>query len=59
MGNLLRMPPNPLVPALEEAVKQALTEEETAKFANCLRPQVEGGQGTLKMAIAYLWALKK
>jgi hypothetical protein len=50
---------NPRIPTLEEAMKQALTDEEVRVFTNHLRPQVEAGQGTGKSAQAYLWALKR
>jgi arsenite methyltransferase len=50
--------PNPLVPTLEEAMRQALTPEEAGQFTAYLRPLVESGRGTWRMAIAYLWAVK-
>ncbi len=56
---MLRMAGNPRIPTLEEAMKQALTDEEIEIFTNHLRPQVETGQGIGKSAAAYLWALKK
>jgi hypothetical protein len=56
---MLRMAGNPRIPTLEEAMKQALTDEEVRVFTNHLRPQVEAGQGTGKSAQAYLWALKR
>jgi arsenite methyltransferase len=56
---LLRMAPNPRVPTLEEAMKQALTDEEIEMVTNHLRPQVETGQGTEKSAAAYLRASKR
>jgi len=55
---VLRMAGNPRIPTLEEAMKQALTDEEIEKFTNHLRPLVEAGQGTRKTATAYLWAQK-
>jgi len=55
---VLRIAANPRVPALEEAMKQALTDEEIEKLTNHLRPLVEAGQGTRKTAAAYLWAQK-
>src|SRR3989304_2449745 len=45
---VLRIAANPRVPALEEAMKQALTDEEIEKLTNHLRPLVEAGQGTRK-----------
>ena len=59
LETMLRMSGNPRIPSLEEAMKQALTDEEIEMFTNHLRPQVETGQGTRKSAIAYLWALKR
>lgn len=49
---------NPKIPTLEEAIGQTLTAAETEKFIAHLRPLVEGRQGTLRRAIAYLWAIK-
>jgi arsenite methyltransferase len=54
----IRMAPNPRVPTPEEAMKQALTDEEIRIFTSHLRPQVEAGRGTRKMTTAYLWAQK-
>ena len=48
---------NPKVPTLEEAMQEVLTVDETERFVNHLRPLVEAGQGTHRMA-AYLWAVK-
>ncbi len=55
---VLRIPPNALIPALEVAMKQALTDEEIEIATKHLRPQVEEGRGTGKLATAYLWAQK-
>jgi arsenite methyltransferase len=54
----LRSAPNPLAPTLEEAMQEALTPAEAERFTNHLRPLVEQGQGTYRMALAYLWAIK-
>ena len=54
----LRIAPNPHIPSLEEVMKQALTGEEIQKVTDYLRPRVETGQGTRKLAVAYLWAQK-
>lgn len=54
----LRTSPNPLFPTLEEAMKQVLTPAEIQRFTNHMRPLVEKGQGTWRMAIAYLRATK-
>lgn len=53
-----RMAPNPKAPTLEEAVKAALTEEQAETFIAHLRPLVENNQGTTRLAMAYLWAVK-
>ncbi|HEY7347549.1 MAG TPA: methyltransferase domain-containing protein [Ktedonobacterales bacterium] len=50
--------PNPLAPTLEEVLQAALTPAEAEQFANHLSPLVERGQGTTRMAVAYLWAIK-
>jgi arsenite methyltransferase len=49
---------NPKIPSLEEAMKQALTPEEAETFVTHLRPLMEANQGTLRGAVAYLWAVK-
>lgn len=53
-----RIPPNPLVPSLEEAAAGALTPEEAERFLTHLRPLVERGERTSRRAHAYLWATK-
>ncbi len=55
----LRSSPNPLAPTLEEVLQEALTSAEAERFTNHLRPRVEQGQGTYRMAVAYLWAVKR
>lgn len=54
----IRTPWNPKVPSLEEVMQEALTPIEIEKFSNYLRPLVESGQGTHRLAVAYLWAVK-
>ena len=49
---------NPNIPTLEEAMDQALTPDEAKRLAAHLRPLVEQGRGTWRMAHAYLWATK-
>ena len=49
---------NPLIPTTREAIEEALTPEEAARFERHLRPLVESGQGTRRSASAYLWAVK-
>ncbi len=50
--------PNPLAPTLREAMREALTPEETDRFLAHLRLAVEAGRGTYRHAFAYLWAIK-
>ena len=54
----IRTPWNPKVPSLEEVMQEALTPIEIERFSNYLRPLVESGQGTHRLAVAYLWAVK-
>ncbi len=49
---------NPKIPTLEEAMRQVLTPEETARFVAHLRPLVEAHHGVHRSAVAYLWAVK-
>jgi hypothetical protein len=53
-----RSSPNPLAPTLEEVMQEALTPAEAERFTAHLQPLVEQGQGTDRMALAYLWAKK-
>lgn len=57
-ARFVRSSGNPLVPTLEEAIGKALTVEEREQFLSQLRPLVQGGEGTYRMAIAHLWARK-
>jgi arsenite methyltransferase len=50
--------PNPLVPTLEEAMREALTPAEIEQFTAHLRPLVESRQDVYRLAVAYLWAVK-
>jgi len=54
----IRYAGNPKIPTLEEAMSQVLTAQEIKKFTAHLRPLVDTGQGTSRMALAYLWAAK-
>lgn len=54
----LRTAGNPKIPTLEEAIQQALTHDEAEKLISHLRPLVESKQGTSRLAVAYLWAIK-
>jgi arsenite methyltransferase len=49
---------NPKIPTFAEAMEQALSPEETARFVEHTRPRVEQGLGRWRMASAYLWATK-
>ena len=55
---LARSAPNPLAPTLEEAMAEALSPAEAARFTAHLRPMVEQGRGTFSVAVAYLWAVR-
>lgn len=54
----LRSAGNPKIPTLEEAMHEALSEEEIARFTNHLRPLVENARRRGTSAVAYLWAVK-
>lgn len=49
---------NPRIPTLAEAMREALTPAEADRVAAHLRPLVEEGRGRLRMATAYLWAVR-
>jgi arsenite methyltransferase len=49
---------NPKIPTVAEAMEQALTPEERERVTRHLRPLVERGAGTWRMATAYLSATK-
>jgi arsenite methyltransferase len=49
---------NPLIPTIGEAIDQALAPEERERFVEHLRPLVEQGRGTWRLAQAYLLAVK-
>jgi arsenite methyltransferase len=49
---------NPRIPTLAEAMDQALTPEERQRLTAHLRPLVEEGRGTWRMAMAFLHAVK-
>jgi arsenite methyltransferase len=55
----LRTAGNPCVPPLEEVLDEALTPEEKDRFCRHLRPLVERSEGEGRMALAYLWAVKR
>jgi arsenite methyltransferase len=49
---------NPLIPTIARAMEQALSEQERAQLIAYLRPLVEEGRGTWRMALAFLHAVK-
>ncbi len=49
---------SPRIPPIAEAMQKVLTAKEREKFAAHLRPLVERGRGTWRMATAFLWAVK-
>jgi arsenite methyltransferase len=54
-----RVPGNPQIPSVEEAMAETLTAEEAERFAEHLRPLVEGGQLRERRAVARLRAVKR
>jgi len=52
------MPPNPRVPSLRVAMEQVLTPDERERYEAHMRPLVEAGRGSRRMAAAYLLAVK-
>jgi hypothetical protein len=50
--------PNPLAPTLQEAMDARLAPEEQERFVAHLRPLVERGEGSYRMASAYVRAVK-
>lgn len=57
--SFVRIPGNPLIPSVEEAMAEALTREEAERFAAHLRPLAEEGRGTERWAVARLRAVKR
>ena len=53
-----RVPPNPRIPSLADAMEDALTPEERDRFVAHLRPLVESGSGTSRTALAFLSGVK-
>ena len=49
---------NPKIPSLREAMERALSPDERARYEAHLRPLVEAGRGSRRMASAYLRATK-
>jgi ubiquinone/menaquinone biosynthesis C-methylase UbiE len=50
---------NPRIPTIAEAMDQALTPDERERFSEHLRPLVERGAGTWRMATAYVAATRR
>jgi SAM-dependent methyltransferase len=50
--------PNPLAPTFREAMHAALQLDEAARLTAVIRPQVEAGRGTTRLARAFLAAHK-
>ncbi len=49
---------NPLAPSREDLIAQALTADERQRFEAHMRPLVESGRRTRRLAMAHLWAEK-
>jgi arsenite methyltransferase len=56
--SFFRIPGNPKIPSVQEAINEALTAEEAERFVAHLRPLVEAGHGTKRSAAGVLWAAK-
>jgi arsenite methyltransferase len=54
----LNMAGNPKIPSVREAIESVLLPEERKRFEAHMRPLVEGGHGSRRMATAYLRAVK-
>lgn len=50
---------NPKIPTLAEAMAQVLSPEERERYTSVMRPLVEQGRGSMKMATAFLSAIKR
>jgi arsenite methyltransferase len=50
---------NPNIPTLAEVMADVLSPSERERYERALRPLVEGGRGSRKMASAHLWARKQ
>jgi hypothetical protein len=54
----VNLAPNPKVPALREVIEQVLTPQGQQRYESHMRPLVEAGRGSRRMACAYLRATK-
>jgi arsenite methyltransferase len=50
---------NPKLPTFAEAMEQVFSPEERDAYVAVLRPLVEGGRGSRRMATSFLWAVKR
>jgi ubiquinone/menaquinone biosynthesis C-methylase UbiE len=55
---MLNTSPNPNARTIGEALRGALSDEELARFEKHIRPLADAGRGTLRLACAYLRAVK-
>jgi arsenite methyltransferase len=55
---MLHFAPNPLAPTLREAMDERLTPDEQERLVAHLRPRVERGEGSVRLASAYVRARK-
>ncbi|MEK6575736.1 MAG: hypothetical protein AABZ58_15615 [Chloroflexota bacterium] len=53
-----RTEPNPKIPPLAEAMREALTPAEIDTFTAHMRPLVEARNSMQRSALMYLWAVK-
>ncbi|MDX1995105.1 MAG: class I SAM-dependent methyltransferase [bacterium] len=56
--SFISVAPNPRVPTLAEAMREALSAEEINQFTQHLRPLVEVASAQSRRAVVYLWAIK-
>jgi ubiquinone/menaquinone biosynthesis C-methylase UbiE len=54
----LKSSPNPKAPTMEEAMNESLTPVEIEEYTTYMRPLVEEGKSTQRLALMYLWATK-
>jgi SAM-dependent methyltransferase len=50
--------PNPLAPTWRQAIASALSASDARRLEACLKPQIEEGRGTTRLATAFLFAAK-
>ena len=54
-----RLQPGETLPTFAEAMEQVFTAEERDAYVAVLRPLVEGGRGSRRVATSFLWAVKR